>query len=94
MAEESLPGWMRELNEQQVQLLQFVQRQGRITRREYEKLADVGSTVAKQDLRALIERGLLARRGAGPGTYYVATESGRPLGNSATDKRPITTDSA
>ena len=83
--------WMQELNERQIQLVQFVQHHWRITRRQYEELTQIGGTAAKQDLRGLIARGLLARRGAGPGTYYVMPESSRLLDNLAPDRRPIAT---
>jgi predicted HTH transcriptional regulator len=83
--------WMQELNERQIQLVQFVQHHGRITRRQYEELTQIGGTVAKQDLRGLIARGLLVRRGAGPGTYYVIPESSRLSDNLAPDRRPIAT---
>ena len=78
--------WMQGLNKHQVQLVQLAQRRGRITRREYEQLANVGSTVVKQELQTLIKLGLLMRRGAGPGTYYVVTENSRALNHVATDK--------
>jgi ATP-dependent DNA helicase RecG len=88
MAGQPLPKWMQDLNKRQVQALQLVRRQGRITRREYEKLAGISRTVAKQDLQALVERGLLVRHVAGPRTYYVAHEIGSSSSSSAADRRP------
>jgi len=72
-----MPDWMQGLNERQIQVLQFVKKEGRITRREYKKLEGIRSTVAKQDFQSLLERGLLARQGTGPATHYVIPNSSR-----------------
>jgi len=74
------------LNKRQTQALQFIQKQGRITRREYEKLSDISSTLAKRELQALVERGFLVRKGASSSIYYVIAESGISVKNSVTEK--------
>lgn len=62
------------LNERQLRALVFVRERGEITRPQYEAVAgqDVSSRTAQNDLRELVDRGILKRVGAGPGTRYVA----------------------
>ena len=85
LAETPTPVWTQGLNERQIQLMQFMQHHGRITRRQYEELTRIGGTVAKQDLQGWMARGLLARGGAGPGTYYVSPEGSRLSDDLTTD---------
>ncbi|MDL2267297.1 sigma 54-interacting transcriptional regulator [Desulfovibrio sp. OttesenSCG-928-G15] len=66
------------LNERQLRALSFIRRQGKITRAEYESVvgAEVSSRTAQNDLRELVERGILIRKGAGPGTSYLFNSNG------------------
>jgi DNA-binding NtrC family response regulator len=61
------------LNERQARALAFVREHGEITRSVYEGIVgrDVSARTAQNDLRELIDRGILKRVGAGPGTRYV-----------------------
>ncbi len=63
-----------ELNERQLFALAHITQQGSITRQEYESLVGSGISprTAQNDLRDLVERGLLERMGGGPGTRYVS----------------------
>lgn len=62
------------LNERQLRAMAFIRQYGEITRPEYEEVAgqEVSSRTAQNDLRELVERGILIRVGAGPGTRYIA----------------------
>lgn len=66
------------LNERQLRAISFIRQYGEITRPEYENVAGQGvsSRTAQNDLRDLVERGLIARVGAGPGTRYIGV--GKP----------------
>lgn len=58
------------LNERQLRALELVRRTGEMTRTQYEAVADKGvsSRTAQNDLRELVDLGILERVGAGPGT--------------------------
>lgn len=60
------------LNERQIRALRLVREQGEITRAQYEASIgkELSSRTAQNDLRELVERGILERVGAGPGTRY------------------------
>jgi len=60
------------LNERQLRALAFIHEHGELSRAEYEALVGKGlsSRTAQNDLRELVERGILQRVGAGPGTRY------------------------
>lgn len=60
------------LNERQQCALEFARRHGSISRPQLEEVAgaDVSSRTLQNDLRELVERGILKRVGAGPATYY------------------------
>jgi DNA-binding NtrC family response regulator len=62
------------LSERQLRALAFVRQHGEISRAEYETVVgmELSSRTAQNDLRELVERGILQRVGAGPGTRYVA----------------------
>lgn len=64
-----------DFNERQLQAIVFIRQHGKITRAEYEMIAGKGvsSRTAQNDLRELVERGILSRVGAGPGTRYIGT---------------------
>jgi Fic family protein len=50
------------------------------TRRDYERAGSVGRATAGNDLRALIEHGVLEPRGSGPATRYAFTGNSRRAG--------------
>lgn len=60
------------LNDRQIGALRLVRERGEITRAQYEAFigTDLSSRTAQNDLRELVERGILERVGAGPGTRY------------------------
>ena len=65
------PAWAEGLNERQVEAVLYVGEHGRITNREYQALCEVSYDTAHRDLRELVERGLIERRGRGRSTHYV-----------------------
>lgn len=66
------------LNDRQMRAIAFIRRHGEITRPEYEEITGQGvsSRTAQNDLRELVERGILFRVGAGPGTRYITAGGG------------------
>jgi DNA-binding NtrC family response regulator len=69
----SVPHLPLALNDRQQRALLLIQRQGEFTRAQYEAVAgrELSSRTAQNDLREMVERGILERVGAGPGTRYV-----------------------
>jgi len=65
------PAWAEGLNKRQVEAVLYVGEHGRITNREYQALFEVSYDTAHRDLRELLEKGLIERRGRGRGTHYV-----------------------
>ncbi len=66
------PEWQKDMNERQLRALQFVQREGRITNKDYRELCpDVSAETLRLDLVDLVEKGLLLKIGDKKGTYYV-----------------------
>lgn len=67
------PAAFEGLNERQQKALVFVREQGEITRSQYESVAGQGlsARTAQNDLRELVDKGILQRMGAGPGTRYI-----------------------
>ena len=60
------------LNPRQEMALAFVQKNGRITNRDYQQLApDVSAETIRRDLASLVERNLLIRIGSKRATYYI-----------------------
>ncbi len=60
------------MNERQTKALAYIQQEGRITNREYQKLCpEVSSETLRLDLVDLVERGILLKIGAKRGTYYI-----------------------
>ena len=66
------------LNERQVRGLEFLRANGAMTRAQYEGISDRGlsSRTAQNDLKELVELGILDRVGAGPGTRYTLRRQG------------------
>lgn len=64
--------WQFVMNERQAKALEYVQRYGRITNREYRALCpDVSAETLRLDLRDLVEKGVLLKVGDKKGTYYI-----------------------
>lgn len=59
------------LNDRQQGAIVYLREQGQITNREYQSLFEVSYDTAHRDLRELLEKGLVKRRGKGRATYYV-----------------------
>ena len=67
-----MPQWEQNMNERQMQALQHVQRQGRITNRDYRELCpDVSAETLRLDLADLVDKGILLKIGDKKGTYYI-----------------------
>jgi ATP-dependent DNA helicase RecG len=60
--------------ERQRKAVDYVQKQGAITRREYASLLNLRQRQASEDLSAMIEAGMLKRQGAGRSTRYVLAD--------------------
>jgi ATP-dependent DNA helicase RecG len=64
--------WQRVMNERQAKALEYMQRHGRITNREYRGLCpDVSAETLRLDLNDLVEKGILLKIGDKKGTYYI-----------------------
>jgi ATP-dependent DNA helicase RecG len=64
--------WQWVMNERQAKALEYLQRHGRITSREYRTLCpDVSAETLRLDLADLAEKGLLLKIGDKKGTYYI-----------------------
>ncbi len=59
-----------ELNERQKKALEYLEKHGKITNREYREINDVSRQTAKRDLSDLVEKEILKQKGEGRGTYY------------------------
>jgi len=62
------------LNERQVQAMLYLVTHASITNREYRELTGVGRDTAHRELRELVQRGLIQRRGQGRMVHYVPVE--------------------
>ncbi|MFV0420728.1 sigma 54-interacting transcriptional regulator [Oleidesulfovibrio sp.] len=61
------------LNERQQRIVEYLQQQGSITRRQYLELFDydISDRTAGRDLQDLVQKGIIRKSGAGPSTSYV-----------------------
>ncbi len=67
-----VPQWEHDMNERQMQALQFVQQKGRITNRDYRNLCPhVSAETLRLDLVDLVDKGVLLKIGEKRGTYYI-----------------------
>ncbi|PKO21959.1 MAG: hypothetical protein CVU38_11795, partial [Chloroflexi bacterium HGW-Chloroflexi-1] len=74
MQAETLPQWLRGLNERQLKGLERLKSAGRVTNHEYQQLNSVSRYTAQRDLADLVSRQLIEQIGIkGPGVYYVLT---------------------
>jgi len=64
--------WQWVMNERQAKALEYLQRHGRITNREYRALCpDVSAETLRLDLKDLVDKGVLLKIGDKKGTYYI-----------------------
>lgn len=67
-----MPRWASDMNERQMQAIQFVQQHGRITNRDYRDLCpSVSAETLRLDLVDLTDKGILLKIGDKKGTYYI-----------------------
>ncbi|NUQ38976.1 MAG: putative DNA binding domain-containing protein [Caldilineales bacterium] len=66
------PEWQQDMNERQMQAMQFVLHHGRINNREYRDLCpNVSAETLRLDLVDLVDKGQLLKIGDKKGTYYI-----------------------
>ena len=63
-----------ELTERQLVILSYVEKHGQITNRELQQQANLSHSSAHKELLALVESGLLIRKGKARGTHYVLVD--------------------
>ncbi len=64
--------WEQSMNERQIKAVEFVQRQGTITNRDYRELcSQVGAETLRLDLADLVSKGVLLKIGDKRGTRYI-----------------------
>jgi ATP-dependent DNA helicase RecG len=69
---EPQPEWSGRVSERQARALSYVERNGRITNREYRDLCPgLSPETLRLDLSELVDKGLLLKIGAKRGTYYI-----------------------
>lgn len=64
------------LNERQIESVKYIQKYGRITRAEYEKLSRVSARTASRELEELCKKGVIEKKGKGPAVYYILARYG------------------
>lgn len=68
----SIQAWHSNMNERQIKAMSFIEKQKRITNRDYQSLCpDVTPETLRLDLVDLVDRGLLLKIGDKKGTYYI-----------------------
>ena len=60
-----------ELSDRQIKGVQYVKERRKITNKEYRELVNISDEAALQDIKDMIEKDILIRRGKGRGTHYV-----------------------
>ncbi len=60
----------KSVNRRLLRALKEIEKRGRITRKEYEKIFKVSDRTARKDLKDLVEMGFLRKAGKGRNTYY------------------------
>ncbi|NJN84621.1 MAG: hypothetical protein HC802_21600 [Caldilineaceae bacterium] len=67
-----MPEWEQNMNERQIKAMEYVQREGTITNREYRELCShVGAESLRLDLADLVNKGVLLKIGDKRGTRYI-----------------------
>jgi ATP-dependent DNA helicase RecG len=59
------------LNERQIKSVKHIEKYGRITRAEYEKLSRVSARTASREIEELCKKGVIEKKGKGPSVYYL-----------------------
>ena len=62
------------LSERQLTILAYVEKNGRITNRELQQLANLSHASAHKELLTLVESGVLVKKGKARGTHYVLVD--------------------
>lgn len=71
-AKKVVPEWEQNMNERQIKAVEFLQREGTITNRDYRELCPhVGAETLRLDLADLVNKGLLLKIGDKRGTRYI-----------------------
>ncbi len=69
---EPQPEWMGRVSERQAKALSYIEKNGRITNREYRELCpDLSSETLRLDLVDLVDKGILLKVGSKKGTHYI-----------------------
>ena len=76
-------------NSRQLQILDYLERFGKITRGEYEKMMKVSFMTAFRDLQKLVDKGYLVPKGTGRGTYYVLADDKKDEVKELADVRKV-----
>jgi len=58
------------LNQRQMKAVQYVEKEGRITNNEYQKLNEITAKTSFRDIEELVNFGILKKMGENKGTYY------------------------
>ena len=67
-----MPQWEHNMNERQMKAIEFVQREGRLTNRDYRNLCPhVSAETLRLDMVDLVDKGVLLKIGDKKGTYYI-----------------------
>ncbi|MEZ4615247.1 MAG: ATP-binding protein [Caldilineaceae bacterium] len=67
-----VPQWEQNMNERQIKAIEFLQREGSITNRDYRELCShVGAETLRLDLADLVNKGVLLKIGDKRGTRYI-----------------------
>ena len=64
------------LNERQIESVKYIEKYGRITRAEYEKLSHISARTASRELEELYKKKVIEKKGKGPAVYYLLARSG------------------
>jgi len=64
------------LNDRQIKSIKHIEKYGRITRAEYEKLSLVSARTASREIEELCKKGLIEKKGKGPAVYYLLARFG------------------
>jgi len=63
-----------DINERQKKALEYLQNKGMITRRKYLDITNVSTRTANNELKELVEKGLILRKGKGRAVHYILRE--------------------
>lgn len=63
-------GLLLQLNNRQKEIIDFIQKHGKVTSSKYAKQFNINQRTAIRDLKILIELGVIEKMGSGPNIYY------------------------